>query len=192
MDKYNPDSPWNPAEPVVVTPGQYEEQVVSWLRGSASSLDHFTVQHLRHLPGGGGDYEFDAVAEFTVFGGAQLIVLVECKRLGRPVEREKVLALQAKLVDVKAHKAMIFATCGFQSGAIEYATARGIALVTFVNGSFTYETKAIGPAPPPPPWLPPFVGLVVYPTDFGIGRTRIDSEDLDPLREWLNAPCPGA
>ena len=69
-------------------------------------------------------------------------------------EQEVVAWLRtARLQDVKAHKAMMFATCGFQSGALGYATDYGITTIAFVNGVFPYETKAVGPAadhPPPP------------------------------------------
>ena len=71
MSKRNADSPWNPENATLVTPEQYERQVVEWLRTSASSLEGFTVHHLDHLEGSGGDYEFDAVARLTLFGGAQ-------------------------------------------------------------------------------------------------------------------------
>src|SRR6058998_2703251 len=136
MSKRNPESPWNPANPASVTPEQYEREVVAWLRASAQSLDGFTIQHRKQLSGLGGDYEFDAVAKLTLFGGAQLVVLVECKRCRRPVEREELLALWAKLQDVGAHKALVFATCGFQSGALDYARLRRIATITFVDGAF--------------------------------------------------------
>jgi len=140
MEKRNPESPWNPAQTADVAPEEYEEQVVSWLKASSDSLDRFDIQHLKRLEGFGGDYEFDAVAECTLFHGAKITVLVECKRYSHPVEREKVMALWAKLQDVGAHKAMMFATCGYQSGALTYAKSRGIATVTFVNGAFLYET----------------------------------------------------
>lgn len=36
----------------------------------------------------------------------------------------------------------MFSTAPFQSGAIEYATAKGIALVHFTEGGPTYETRS--------------------------------------------------
>ncbi len=195
MSKKNPNSLWNPASPPQVTPKEYEQQVVAWLRASGSRLEKFEVKHLKHLPGGGGDYEFDAVAEFTILNGACIIVLVECKRHSRPVERDYVLALWAKLLDVNAHKAMIFATCGFQSGALQYARSRNIATVTFTEGTFAYETKILnGPQQLPPradlpPWvdLPRFVGIFVRRDDDEVIRcTRIDYK-TELITEWLNS-----
>lgn len=191
VKKRNPSSPWNPAFPVELTPEKYEQQVVAWLRAAGETLEDFRVEHLQHLTGTGGDYEFDAVAEFTVLRGARLVVLVECKRYSQPVEREKLLSLWAKLQDVKAHKAMMFATCGFQSGALDYATAYGIATIAFVDGLFTYETKAVGPAAdnPPPPWvkIPPYVGIFMTGTDGTISSGTVDLEHADALNGWLNS-----
>jgi restriction system protein len=188
MEKRNPESPWNPTRPADVTPGEYEKQVVSWLKASSNSLDRVDIRHLKHLEGSGGDYEFDAVAELTVFEGAKVTVLVECKRYSRPVEREKVLALWAKLQDVGAHKAMMFATCGYQCGALKYAKRYGIATVIFVDGAFLYETKATTSASEPPPWvdLPKFAGILTYEDDGTIHCSQISSERIEPLSQWLN------
>lgn len=188
MNKRNPKSPWNPASSTKITPEDYEKQVVSWLRAADGILDKFEVQHLKHLSGSGGDYEFDAVAEFSVLSGANILILVECKRYSRPVDREKILALWAKLQDVKAHKAMMFATCGFQSGALEFATTYNIATITFVDGIFTYATKASGISPKPPPWanIPSYAGLFLKNENGSIHSSTIDIGRIDELSKWLN------
>lgn len=188
MSKHNP-SPWNPARTASLSPEEYERQVVAWLRITGPSLQHFEVKHLERLSGAGGDYEFDAVAEFTILSGAQIVVLVECKRYSQPVEREKVLSLWARLQDVKAHKAMMFATCGFQSGALEYAKAYRIATVAFVEGSFLYETRAVGPpaAPPGSFGLPEYAGIFMSSENGKITCSAIYSEDTRALFEWLTA-----
>ena len=125
----------------------------------------------------------------TVFHGAHILVVVECKRYSRPVERDHLLTLWAKKEDV-ADKAMMFATCGFQSGALKYARAKRIATITFVEGKFLYETKAASPSPlpEPPPWanLPRFAGIMLRSANGAVHGTRIDTKDLDPLRLWLN------
>jgi restriction system protein len=41
----------------------------------------------------------------------------------------------------------VFATSPFQSGALEFAKVHGIALVSVTEGRFTYETRAMEPAP---------------------------------------------
>ena len=140
MRSRNPDGPWNPQEPVDVTPNEYERQVLDWLRESEGE-PRLKIGHLERIAGSGGEYEFDVVARFTRFGGAEFTVLVECKRYRGAVKRDLVLALHAKLRDVGAHKAMMFSASGFQKGAVEYASQNGIALLIFRNGRTLYETR---------------------------------------------------
>lgn len=85
--------------PVDLTPTEFEEQVVTWLKACSGRLERFEVRHLQHLQGAGGEYEFDAIAEFEILEGARITILVECKRYVRPVEREKLLSLWAKQQD---------------------------------------------------------------------------------------------
>src|SRR5262245_19540014 len=103
------DCPWNPASACRISPEQFERQVRSWLAQSAK-LASFEVIHRATLSGPGGDYEIDVLATVEVFGGAQILVLVECKRHSRAVEREDVMVLHAKLAELKAHKGMFFST----------------------------------------------------------------------------------
>ncbi|MBM4271148.1 MAG: restriction endonuclease [Deltaproteobacteria bacterium] len=187
MRKRNPYSPWNPNSSVEVTPEEYEKQVVSWLRTAGEHLTQFEVNHLEHLAGPGGEYEFDAIAEFTILNGARIVVLVECKRYNRPVERDHVMTLWAKLQDVNAHKAMIFSTCGFQEGALDYARSKNIATVIFVAGDFLYETKALDAPSTPPPWvhLPKFAAIFVTREGGTIASSTVYNERIEPLSEWL-------
>jgi restriction system protein len=138
---------------------------------------------VKHLGGPGRDYEFDAVANFAILQGAKIKILAECKRYSQPVEREKLLALWAKLQDVKAHKAMMFATCGFQSGALLYAESYGVATMAFVEGSFLYETKGAGPSGPPPSWagLPQYARIFMRHSDSSIQCSTIDLEYTEAL-----------
>lgn len=189
MQSRNQKSPWNPAYPPQLSPEEYEKQVVAWLKASAAKLEKFELQHRRYLSGSGGDYEFDAVSELTVFNGARIIVLIECKRYSRPVKRDHVITLWAKLQDVKAQKAMMFATCGFQSGAIEYARTYGIATIAFVEGKFLYETRATTSTSKPQAWakVPKFVGIFMRNKNGSICCTSIDIENTEVIIEWLNS-----
>lgn len=186
MDR-DPDSPWNPTLPVEASPEDYEREVVEWLRASGETIEEFSVRHLEHLEGTGGDYEFDAVARFSILGGASITVVVECKRYSRPVDREKELVLWAKLQDVRAHKATMFATCGFQTGALDYARYKGIATVVFTDGSFFYQTKALGPRPSPPPWLnlPRYTGAFVVKTGPKVSTSMVRVGHCEPISAWL-------
>ena len=183
----NPKSPWNPLKTCNVTPKEFEKQVLSWLKLLSDDLNSFSARHLKHLSGSGGDYEFDGVAEFVIFNGARIIVLIECKRYSRPVEREKILSLYTKLQDVGAHKAMIFSTSGFQSGALSYAKGKGIACLSFVDGDFIYETKDVRGDHKPPPWanIPRYAAILVEKENKSIHCSPISNNRIDSLRDWL-------
>lgn len=86
-----------------------------------------------------------------------------------------------------AQKSIIFSTSGFQSGAVEFASSVGIALVVFVNGEMTYETRSREPLPERsyPSDLPKFAGQLIRTSE---GRTTISylAEDrIVPLSDWL-------
>jgi restriction system protein len=129
-----------------VSPEEFEELVRLWLITHGSgNLEDFKVQHLRKVQGAGGEYEIDVTAEFTVFGGARILTLVECKHQREPVKRDQVLVLEAKLRDTGGHKGVIFSTSSFQRGAVEYARTRGIATVTVKDGVAKYRTYSVEP-----------------------------------------------
>ena len=85
--KRDPKCPWNPATPNDVSPEQYEKQVLEWLRQAMPTAATVDIDTRKDVSGFGGDYEIDIVIEFTAFAGARFVLLVECKRHGRPVER---------------------------------------------------------------------------------------------------------
>ncbi len=186
----NPDymSPWNPQKSLMITPKEYEQQVAEWLTCAGASLTQFQISHLAQLSGTGGEYEFDAVSEFSIFEGAQIIVLIECKRYNRPVEREVVLSLHSKLSDVGAHKAMIFSTSGFQRGALEYAAAHGIATITFIDGKSNYHTRSRNThVSEIPEWIefPKYAGWFISYSGNSIRSTIIENKELQPIEDWV-------
>jgi len=163
--------------------------VVTWLRATEGGFKNLRIEHQEKIVGSSGEYAFDAIAEFEVFGGARILVLVECKRHADPIKRDDLLALEAKLQDVGVHKAMIFSTAGFQRGAIEYATERGIATVIFIDGRLTYETKsAVGDRDPePPPWanIPRFCGWLLTSKGRSIQVSLVSDRYMDALAAWV-------
>ena len=117
-----------------------------------------------------------------------MTVLVECKRHSRPIERGEIMALHAKLREVGAHKAMIFATCGFQRGALGYAQKHGIATIIFVDGAFLYETRTLGPSGEPPPWadLSRFAAVLLTCDGDTVRCRTIQRRHITPIQEWLS------
>jgi hypothetical protein len=68
-------------------------------------------------------------------------VLVEAKLHKNPVKRELVQVLHQKVQSVGAHKGLMVSTAPYQTGAVIFAKAHGIALVTVTEGRFVYETR---------------------------------------------------
>ena len=184
------ESPWNPADPLEISPEDYEREVLRWLsNASAEEKIEVCLKHRQVVGGHGGDYQIDIVGEMYVFRGTVIKLLVECKRHGRPVERDDVLAFAKKIENTASHKGMMFSTAGFQRGAIKFAKSQGIALVTFVDGKFTYETRHQGPTQDPPSWvvLPKYAGLFFIDADNGFRIRRVTIDKLDPIVEWIKA-----
>ena len=186
----NPESPWNPADPLEIYPEEYEKVVLRWLsNASTEGKVKLCLRHRQKIEGHGGNYEIDVVVEFSLFGGAVIKVIVECKRHRRPVERDDVMAFAMKIQTTASHKGMMFSTSGFQRGAIKFANSQGIALVTFVDGKFTYETRHQGPTQDPPSWvdLPNYAGLFFIDGGNGFQIRRVTIDELDPIVEWIKA-----
>jgi restriction system protein len=103
------------------------------------------------------------------------------------VKREVVQALWAKVQSVGAHKGIIFATKGFQSGAIEFAKFHGIALVEVVDGRSSYLVKGKISETDLLPWemvpsdIPRVVGWVID----GKTMSRISNEEDRRLRDFV-------
>lgn len=165
-----------------ITPERYEQEVVKELRRLGGHLAEFAVTHREQLSGVGGTYQFDAVVRFTALGNARFLVLVECKLNKRPIEREEVLALHAKVQSAGAHKGIVFSTAGFQRGAIEYAETHGIALVQFTDGRSAWGVKSQGPLPARPTWAPEYAAWLVQLTPEGETHSRSEGALLDALQ----------
>ncbi|MCU1336349.1 MAG: hypothetical protein JWO19_1930 [Bryobacterales bacterium] len=181
--------PLNPSDPVEITPKDFELQVRDWLTRGAMHAEDWKATHQEKVAGQGGEYAVDVVVRLTLFSGALLVVLAECKHQGRPVARDEVLALESKLRDTGAHKGMLFSTSGFQEGAIKLARARGIATITVVEGRWLYETRSLySDSVVPPPWanLPRFAGQRLTPLENGYSCHTIDDEQVHAILDFLN------
>ena len=168
--------------PIVISPAEFELAVKGILDAAAGSLVNYESAHLETLSASDGDYTLDVTARFSALG-ADFCVVVECKHHKRKVERQDVQVLHTKLQSLGAQKAMLFSTAGFQSGAVEYADAHGIALVQLSSGTTTWFTKGAGETVAPPPWvhLPKYVGWWCC----GNSRTVLSNESPTYTRQAL-------
>lgn len=134
------------ANAVDITPEEFEAVTESFLRRLGTPLTNFATSRREHLSGLDGSYEIDITARFEALG-ATFVVLVECKHHKSPIKRDVVQVLRDRIASTGAHKGMLFSTARFQSGAVEYAQAHGIALVHVADGSTTYVARSYRPQP---------------------------------------------
>jgi restriction system protein len=157
---------------VELTPEEFERQVEHMLRRSGVGLRDFKVQRREKLAGADGVYEIDVTARFEALG-ADFLVLIECKHHRSPIKRDLVQVLRDRIQTIGAHKGMLFATTGYQRGALEYAAAHGIALVTIADGRASYHTRSRHGPVQYPPGLPQYVGWIRALTADGSERLKL-------------------
>lgn len=123
-----------------ITPKAYEEAVAAIAKSMNLDLAGWEVKHLDPVGGLDGTYIMDVTARFQL-AGMDFLILFECKRHKDPVKRSDVQVLLAKLQSTCAQKGVVVAATGFQSGALEFAKAHGIACVRLVDNAWTYITR---------------------------------------------------
>jgi hypothetical protein len=87
-----------------------------------------------------------------IAGGADLLVLVECKFYSHSVQVDDVEEFHSKLDDIGAQKGILVTTLGYQEGAIKAAGGRRIALAVLTTesqpGEIGYIANRAGPVLP--------------------------------------------
>lgn len=133
-----------------LTPAQYEQAVADIARTMSPDIADWQVQHLDPVEGYDGTYIIDVTVRFRL-AGLDFLVLFECKRHSTAVKREHVQVLLTKMQSTGAQKGVVVAASGFQSGALQYAQAHGIACVRLVDDAWTYLSRAPAKGPEPQP-----------------------------------------
>lgn len=126
-----------------MTPTEFEKVVLSELKSqfTSQSVSDYSFEHNVVENVYDGSYQIDGEIKFISMG-VEFKILVECKHYKNPVKREQIQALYDKIRALGAHKGIFVTTSSFQSGAIKYATAHGIALISVIDGKLTYETRS--------------------------------------------------
>lgn len=146
-----------------MTPSEFEKVVLSELKSQFTSqsvcdysFEHNVVENVYD-----GSYQIDGEIKFISMG-VEIKILVECKHYKNPVKREQIQALYDKIRALGAHKGIFVTTSSFQSGALKYATAHGIALISVIDSKLTYETRSFEQHEPVyyPPDIPKYVMML--------------------------------
>ena len=152
------------------------------MRDAGHEVTNWQVTHLEPVDGVDGTYVIDVTVRFRLLG-ADFLVLFECKRHVSPVKREDVQVLSDKLRSTGAHKGVVVAASGFQSGALSYAKTHGIACVRLVDGAWTYESRDLTPITPQSTGR--YVAYARYLTEAGGYGNALLSGEPDRVRELL-------
>lgn len=128
-----------------LTPTEFEKYCCDFLKAYAEKekLQDFKITHNKKIKATDGKYQIDVYAEFTAMG-SQFKVLCECKKYKYRVNKDKVALLHRKLESIGAQKGVLISTSDFQSGAIKYAQAHGIALIKVEDYCFEYLCHSDG------------------------------------------------
>jgi hypothetical protein len=179
-----------------MTPAEFEGFVTSLFEAIEKNglITNLQIQNHEVIQGLDGEYDFDATVRYELAGMA-FLVLVEAKLHKNSIKREVVQILHQKLLSVGAQKAVLISTAPFQNGALQFALAHGVALVTVTEGRFTYVTRNAGDTPPLSReqarslGIPTFVGhgYTVGETPGSIGVTVMSFEYPEYLMEHLLA-----
>jgi Restriction endonuclease len=130
--------------PAEITPARFEAFVADeLLRSAAPEVDDLVVTLHDKVTGLDGGYDLDATVRYR-FAGLAFLVVVEAKLHRNPIKRQLVQVLYQKVQSVGAHKGVMVATAPYQSGAVAFARAHGIALVTVVEGRFVFVHRTPG------------------------------------------------
>lgn len=123
-----------------MSPTDFELYSMQILENQFKSADKYIIEHNKIIEVDDGNYQIDVYIEFEIFG-VKYRTLVECKHYKSSISREKVAVLKDKIQSTGANKGIIISTSNFQSGAIQYATKHGIALVQIVESGMAYEVR---------------------------------------------------
>lgn len=129
-----------------MSPTDFENYCLEILKGygEKEQLQEFTILHNQKIQAYDGTYQIDVYAEFTALG-SKFKVIAECKQYKSPVSRDKLEILENRIRSIGAHKGILLSTAGFQSGAVEYAAAHGIALIQIFDKSVQFIMQAYKP-----------------------------------------------
>jgi len=132
--------------PPDISPAEFESFVVELYEAVRPQVYHLRIALRERIQGMDGSYVFDATVRHQ-FAGADYLTIVEAKMHKNPIKRQLVQTLHSKALSVGAHKAVMISTAPYQKGALGFAKAHGIALVSLTEGRFTYKTKSVEPSP---------------------------------------------
>ena len=124
-----------------MTPTEFEKHSLRVLTEQLQNIENCVFQHDKIIEVDDGNYQIDGYIEFELMG-IKYKTLVECKHYKTSISREKVAVLYDKIRACGASKGVLVSSSNFQSGAVQYATKHGIALIQLTDADSIYETRS--------------------------------------------------
>jgi len=124
-----------------MSPTEFEKHSLRILTEQLRDIEGCIFQHDKIIEVDDGNYQIDGYIEFELMG-IKYKTLVECKHYRTSISREKVAVLYDKIRACGANKGVLVSSSNFQSGAIQYASKHGIALIQLTDVDSIYETRA--------------------------------------------------
>ncbi|WP_088228278.1 restriction endonuclease [Desulfosporosinus sp. FKB] len=123
-----------------MSPTDFEKYCVQLLQEQSAGLENCIFQHNKIITVDDGNYQIDGFIEFSAMG-VTYKTLVECKHYKNSISREKVQILYDKVRATGAQKGILMSISNFQSGAIDYATKHGIALIQIIESGKQFDVR---------------------------------------------------
>ncbi len=171
-----------------MSPSEFEKYSLYVLSEQVKNLDNCSFQHDKIVEVDDGNYQIDGYIEFTLMVIAYKTI-IECKHYKSSITREKVAVLYDKIRACGANKGVLVSTSNFQSGAIQYASKHGIALIQLTDSGNVYETRSINNATMYSNGATyntgyPYAGVMQTSNDYGVSCSYLSGTNLS-LRDYL-------
>lgn len=158
-----------------MNPTEFEMYALQILQDHIKGLNNVKFIHNKVVEAYDGNYQLDGYIEFEVMG-VLYKTIVECKHYKYPISREIVQKVYDNLRAIGAQKGIVVSTFNFQSGAIDYAKAHGIALIQMTETEEIFHTRCHYSVVVNHPYVPrnggqPYIGVMIGRGKDGVGVT---------------------
>ena len=173
---------------LTMTPTDFEKYSLEILSQQVKHLNDYKIQHNKIIEVDDGNYQIDGYIEFSLMG-VTYKTIIECKHYMSSISREKVQILYDKIRACGANKGILISSSNFQSGAIEYASKHGIALIQLTDAGEQYVNRSqfnviINSHRIPYNYGCPYIGVMQSSTSIGINCSYLSRTNLS-LKEYL-------
>ena len=132
--------------PANITPQDFELFCMETIKAYAEKqgLNDYIVKHNEKIETHDSTYQIDVLVEYMLLGCNHTIV-VECKKHSHSIKRAVVTDLYTKVQSIGAQKGILISTAGFQSDAVKFAEAHGIALWQICDRNIKHISASANP-----------------------------------------------